>query len=82
MLKSWFNLTMLAMESQQVIAMRMVKLAMGGPKAQAEASLMVSEKVAAAALAGGRLMSGATHDSVVQGYRRKVKANARRLAKR
>ncbi len=53
MLKTWINLTMLAAESQQVIGLRMMKAALGGPKAQAEASLMVTEKIAAASHANG-----------------------------
>jgi len=59
----------------------MMKAALGGPKAQAEASLMVTEKIAAASHATGRLMMGATPNSVVTGYRRKVRANSRRLLK-
>ncbi|MGL4287008.1 MAG: hypothetical protein ACRCVA_11730 [Phreatobacter sp.] len=78
---AWFNLAMLAAESQQVIGLRMVKLALGGPRADAEARRMVSEKVAAATEATGRLMWGATPDSVVRSYRTKVRANARRLRK-
>ena len=81
MLKPWINLTMLAAESQQVIGLRMMQAAFGGPKAQAEASLMVTEKIAAANHALGRLMMGATPDSVVTGYRRRVRANSRRLLK-
>jgi hypothetical protein len=81
MYRSWFNLTMLAAESQQVIGLRLMKLANGGPKARAEASRMVTEKLAAASHATGRLMMGASQDSVVTGYRRKVRANSRRLSK-
>ena len=81
MLKAWINLTMLAAESQEVIGLRMMQAALGGPKAQAEASLMVTEKIAAASHAMGRLMMGATPNSVVTGYRRKVRANSRRLLK-
>ena len=81
MFKSWLNLTMLAAESQQVIGLRLMKLAIGGPKGRAEANRMVSEKVAAATHATGRLMTGGSPDSVVKGYRRKVRANSRRLLK-
>ena len=79
MFQSWFNLTMLAAESQHVIGLRMLKFALGGAKAQKEASLMVTEKMLAANQAAARLMMGASPDSVVKGYRRKVRANARRL---
>ncbi len=65
MFRSWYNLTMLAAESQRVIWLRSMKLAAGGAKAEREA----------------RLIMGASADSVVKGYRRRVKANARRLSK-
>jgi hypothetical protein len=77
----WFNLAMLAAESQQVIWLRLMKLGAGGAGAQREASLMLSEKMAAATHATGRLMMGASTDSVVSGYRKKVRANARRLTR-
>jgi hypothetical protein len=79
--RSWFNLTMLAVESHQVIGLRLLKLTAGGPKAQAEANRMMAEKMAAASQATGRLMRGASPDSVVRGYRKKVRANSRRLLK-
>ena len=34
----------LALDAQDVIALRLAKLALGGPEAEREASLMVSEK--------------------------------------
>ena len=71
---------MLAAESQQVIWLRTMKLTSGGTKAKREARLMVSEKVLAAGLESGRLMLGASADSVVKRYRKKVKANVRRLS--
>ena len=71
---------MLAVESQQVIWLRSIKLAAGGPQAQREARLMMSEKIAAAIREGGRLMMGASADSVVKRYRKRVKANVRRLS--
>ena len=79
MIQSWFNLTMLAAESQHVIGLRMLRFALGGAKAQKEASLMVTEKMLAANQAAARLMLGDSPDSVVKGYRRKARANARRL---
>ena len=81
MLKSWSNLAMLAFESQQVVMLRLHKIAMGGTDAANEMQLMTSEKVEAAAHATGRLMSGASPDSVVSGYRTRVRANIRRLSK-
>jgi hypothetical protein len=46
---SWMNLSLdawsLGFEAQQVIGLRMVKMALGGAAASDEASLMVSEKM-------------------------------------
>lgn len=78
----------LGMEASAVIGLRMMKLAAGGAAAQAEAQLMVSEKVAASLAlpmmaASGKL--GATAPAIASGslvhLRRKVRANRRRLAK-
>ena len=68
MLKPWINLMMLAAESQQVIGLRVMQAALGGPKAKTEKTLMVTEKIAAANQAMGRLMTGATPNSIVTGY--------------
>ena len=81
MYRSWINLMMLAAESQQVIWLRMMRLTAGGAKAQSEARRMVHEKVFAASRESGRLVLGASGDSVVKGYRKKVKANVRRLSR-
>ena len=81
MLQTWFDLTMLAMESQQVIFLRTIKLARGGKSAHKEARLMVAEKVAAALQESGRLLTGARPSSVVKRVRKKVRANARRLSR-
>ncbi len=78
MFRSWFNLAMLAADSQHVILLRLAKLSAGGPKARKEATRMVTEKIAAAAQASGRLMRGASADEIVSTYRKKVRANARR----
>ena len=77
----WYNVAMLAIESQQVIWLRTMKFASGGPGAGKEAELMVSEKVSAATKAAIHLMSGETPDNIVKSYRRTVRANARRLTK-
>lgn len=77
----WHNVAMLAIESQQVMWLRTMKLASGGPSGQREALLMVAEKMAASTQAAGKLMAGASAQSIVSGYRRKVRANARRLSK-
>ncbi len=88
----WLHLTLqsskLAIEAQQVIALRLSKIAAGGPHAAREASTMVSEKMAALARAqvlmiqaagSGRTAHGAK--SVLALYRRKVRANRHRLRK-
>jgi hypothetical protein len=80
MYRSWMSLLMLAAESQQVMWLRAMRLAAGGAKAQNEASRMVSEKVWIAGQESGRLFLGASSESVVRRYRRRVKANARRLS--
>lgn len=85
MFASWWKLgydtTLLAFEAQSVIALRMATLAAGGSAAQAEAQRMVSEKVFAAGEAAMQLATGASHGAVVAGYRRKVRANHRRLSR-
>jgi hypothetical protein len=81
MFDTWYNLNMLALESQQVVFLRMMKLAAGGQDAQREAALMMSEKMDAASQSSVRLAGGASFDSVVKNYRKKVRANARRLTR-
>ena len=79
--KSWRDLGMLAAESQQVIWLRCLKLAAGGPEASAEALRMVAEKVTVAAQAGFGALTGDTSAGTVQRYRAKVRANRRRLSR-
>lgn len=86
----WLKLSMdafrLGAEANTVIALRMMKMAGGGAAAAAEAELMVSEKIAAAMQIPGQLAVGALSGNVHAGprkaialYRRKVRANRRRL---
>ena len=84
---AWQN-TMLAIEAQQVIALRMAKIALGGAAAQREAQLMVAEKFAAMATGGQMMAMGAATGKkdlnsgrVVKMVRRKVRANRRRLTR-
>jgi hypothetical protein len=77
----WYVTTLLAMEAQEVIFLRMLKLAAGGPQAASEASRMITEKAAAGAAAATALFSGGSPHRITADYRRKVKANARRLRK-
>jgi hypothetical protein len=81
MTKDWFSVAMLSAEAQQVVWLRWMKLAAGGAAARTEANLMVSEKVAAAGAAALLLGRGGKPASVIGVYRRKVRANARRLLK-
>jgi hypothetical protein len=76
-----WNWMMLGLESNRVIGLRIAKLMRGGKAAQREAQRMVSEKVLAAAKAGTSLMAGASGDKVLQQYRKKVAANAKRLSR-
>ena len=88
-----FDLSMsmmkLGVDAQQVIALRTAKLMTGGAAADAEANLMVSEKMQAAADASLAMMVGtmqgksqaAIAKQVVSAYRRKTAANRRRLSR-
>ena len=78
MLHSWM---MLALEANQVVGLRMLKLMAGGKRARRETELMVSEKIDEAFRAGVSLMAGASGETIVRRYRRRVAANAKRLGK-
>jgi hypothetical protein len=78
---------MLGFEAQSVIALRLMKLGAGGANANKEASRMIQEKITAfheaqrtvaTALFAGK-GAGAAH-KVVSGYRKKVRANHKRLS--
>jgi hypothetical protein len=82
-----FQGAMLAFEAQQVIGLRLAKIAVGGPEVRHEAALMVSEKLVTLAESGQLLMQAALGGKedfgaaeVMQLYRRKVRANRRRLS--
>ncbi|MBN9079688.1 MAG: hypothetical protein BGN87_18545 [Rhizobiales bacterium 65-79] len=81
MFKLWFDLSMLGVETQQVIWLRSMKIAMGGKAGEREARRMVTEKTTAAGEAGLALATGKSMNSVVSGYRKKVQANRRRLSR-
>jgi hypothetical protein len=87
---SWMTLAsdawMLTFEASTVIGLRTLKLAAGGTDAQAEASRMVAEKIdTAMALQAEALTGGlgftpmASAGIVIKRYRRKVRANRKRL---
>ena len=81
MFKLFVEMSMLALEAQQAIWLRGMKLAAGGPAAEREASLMVKEKVSAGQNAILKAATGSAPVGIVRGYRRKVRANVRRLSK-
>ena len=76
----WHASAMLALESFEVIRLRLEKLLIGGDAADHEARLMVSEKVDAMLEAGTNLMAGATPASIIERYREHVAANSKRLS--
>ena len=82
MLLPWMKLatdtTMLAFEAQVVIWTRLSRAAMGQGSA-AENLLMVTEKVTAFAEATATLAMGGSAHKVVKAYRKKVRANVKRL---
>jgi len=77
-----FDILMLATEAQRVIGLRLAAIASGGPAAELETRLMVTEKMNAALDAADMLARGASTRSVISFYRSRVQANARRLTKK
>jgi hypothetical protein len=74
-----FDLGLLCAEVQEVMGLRLMKIASGGVHAEREARLMVAEKSIAFADAALSLASGAPIDRVMHRYRKLVRANKRRL---
>jgi len=88
----WFSLGWdafaLGVEASTVIGLRSMKIAAGGPAADAESRLMVSEKVDAAMSLQTLALTGALGltapriaAKTLAHYRRKVRSNRRRLSK-
>jgi hypothetical protein len=85
-----FDVARLGAEAWMVIGLRYAKLAAGGPAAGLEAYRMVAEKSAAALeaqfAAAMALATGAGHaaagDKALGRYRRRVRANRRRLMRK
>ena len=83
----WIEAARFGTDMQRAMALRLMRLASGGPLAESEARRMVSEKVAAFSEAQGAimtaLMTGSSLDTaaarVYAPYRRRVRANSRRL---
>jgi hypothetical protein len=82
MLFPWQSIALLALESNCVVALRLMRLTCGGNLALNEANLMLSEKVDACVEAGSTLMCGGTMVAVVARYRQHVAANTKRLLNR
>jgi len=87
-MNAWFEAARFGADSQRVIALRLMRLASGGPGAVVEAERMVAEKVAAFSEAHGAiftaLVTGSSLDAAAvkayAPYRRAVRANSRRLS--
>ena len=84
-LRAW----QIGLEAQSVIALRMLRLAAGGARAKAESSRMVTEKILAAGearVAAAAAMRGHKKHFVagkaLNVYRKRVRANKRRLSRR
>jgi hypothetical protein len=75
-----YETTMLAIEANSVIGLRLLKIGQGGVDAVQEAHLMVQEKVDAGAEAMATLVGGGSIETVLAGYRRRVAFNAQRLS--
>ena len=88
--QAWFDAAQLTFEAQQVVALRMLRLAPGGACAAAESRRMVTEKAAAAlasgAAAAAALASGQSPRTAAKRaltpYRQRVRRNRRRLVRR
>ena len=94
MFNPWLALTLrtleLGFEAQNVVALRLWRIASGGARGHAEVNRMVTEKIAAVGeahvAAAAAVMTGRP-DHVVAGkalgvFRKRVRANKRRLSRR
>jgi hypothetical protein len=81
------NAWSLGVEASSVIALRMMKIAAGGKGGDAEATRMISEKINAGldlqrmAMTGDLSLSPRGAAKALGYYRRKIRANRRRLMK-
>jgi hypothetical protein len=87
-MNNWMEAARFSWDVQRVVALRMMRLASGGPRAVTEAEKMLSEKAMAfgeaqikmaMALATGRSFSTAAAKAYAP-IRRRVRANRRRLS--
>jgi hypothetical protein len=94
MFNPWLTLSLktiqMGFEAQSVIALRMLRLAAGGARMEAEATRMIAEKAATAveaqAVAAVAAMKGHPQHVVagktLKVFRKRVRANKRRLSRR
>ena len=82
MLGPWIKLTidttLLGWEAQSVIGLSMAQIALG-QGSSAEAQLMMTEKMLAFMDAATIVATGGSAHAIVEDYRKRVQANARRL---
>ncbi|WP_024509917.1 hypothetical protein [Bradyrhizobium sp. ARR65] len=76
----WFAGAMRAWEASEVVRLRLEKFAHVDEDIGQEACLMVSEKIFAAVEAGARFLAGAGPAAIINLYRERVAANAKRLS--
>jgi hypothetical protein len=83
-IEAWF----LGVEASNVVALRLIKLALGGPRAKVESSRMIEEKLAALVTLQWQLMMGGlgvTPLQITRGslghYKRAVRRNRSRLSR-
>ncbi len=85
-----FKVAQLGWDAQSVMALRLLRLAGGGARGQAEASRMAAEKIAAVAEAQAAVAAAVIagrNNHVIAGkalgvFRKRVRANKRRLSRR
>jgi len=75
------EITCLAFEAQQVIALRTMKIAAGRTAARTEVVRMITEKASAGAEAVAVLTMGGSGQKVIRRYRTHVRSNRRRLTR-
>ncbi|GJE57332.1 hypothetical protein [Methylobacterium thuringiense] len=80
MYNPFFSSMMLALESQKVVELRLVRLAWGGRESVAEMQSMVVEKIHASIEATSMLMWGGSPEAVIARYREHVATNSKRLS--
>jgi hypothetical protein len=81
LVKYWYHLSMLSVESSRVIWLRTIKLSSGGPPAVGEAVQIFAEKIGATGQTAMRAAQGKTPLGMTIAYRRTVRANLHRLLK-